>query len=387
MGNGSSGTSLWEGPASGGGSYKVVPSLSDPPAECCGSWTPDGKYYVFQSGYFAKSGIWAIRQGHHLFGGRPKPVALTEGPLSTSAPVVSRDGRRIFAIGTQRRGELVRYDSKTNEFNVYLGGISADHVEFSPDGKWIAYSTYPDGIIWRSRLDHTERLQLSPSSLTAWFPRWSPDGKHIAFIATSEGKPIKIYVVSSNGGSPQLLISDLNNQIDPNWSPDGNSLMYATEPAGSSNKPEGSRIEIMDLKSRRTSSLPGAGGLNAPRWSPDGRFVVATALTRDKWRSPGVVIFDFKTGAWTALEDDPIDNKWWSRDGKYFYFDKYANGDPAIFRIRMSDRHLERVASLQQIRRSPGVMGWWMGLTPDNSPMVLRDTSIQEIYALDWQRP
>jgi hypothetical protein len=39
------------------------------------------------------------------------------------------------------------------------------------------------------------------------------------------------------------------------------------------------------------------------------------------------------------------------------------------------------IAGLQQVRRSRGLMGWWMGLTPEDSPMVLRDTSIQEVYA------
>ena len=107
--------------------------------------------------------------------------------------------------------------------------------------------------------------------------------------------------------------------------------------------------------------------------------MVATALSQHRWRDPGVVIFDFKTGKWTGLEKEPIDNKAFSADGRYYYFDKYVDDDPAIFRIRMTDRKLERVVSLKDIRRSEGVMGWWMGLTPDGAPMVLRDTSIEEI--------
>jgi hypothetical protein len=121
--------------------------------------------------------------------------------------------------------------------------------------------------------------------------------------------------------------------------------------------------------------------------SPDGRFVVATSLSQGKWGNPAVMIFDFNTRSWTGLEKDPIDNKWWSMDGKYFYFDKYMENDPAIFRVRISDRQIERLASLKNMRRAFNEMGWWMGIAPDGSPMVLRDTSIEEIYALDWIAP
>jgi Tol biopolymer transport system component/DNA-binding winged helix-turn-helix (wHTH) protein len=378
------GTSIWEADANGQGSHRLLPPSRDSVAECCGNWSPDGRFYVFQSAHFGRTSIWVLRERSGLFAWRSSPVELTEGPLSMSSPVFSRNGRQIFAIGTQRRGELVRYNAKTGQFDIYLSGLSADHVEFSRDGQWIAYSTYPEGLIWRSRADGTERRQLSEPSITAWFPRWSPDGKRIAFTGTSAGKPVKIYVVPSSGGTAELLIAGATTEIDPNWSPDGKAIMFASVP-GAEGRNGTSRIETIDLTTHQVSVLPGSDGLNAPRWSPDGRQVVATALSHNQWRRPGVVIFDFKSGAWSGLEDDPIDNKWWSADGKYFYFDKYVDNDPAIFRIRLSDRRMERVAGLQHVRRSPGVMGWWMGLTPDSSPIILRDTSIQEVYSIQWR--
>jgi hypothetical protein len=76
----------------------------------------------------------------------------------------------------------------------------------------------------------------------------------------------------------------------------------------------------------------------------------------------------------------------WSHDGKYFYFDKFRETDPAIFRLRLSDHTLEKVVSLKNVPRAWGSLGWWMGLAPDDAPVVLRDTSIEEIYALDLER-
>jgi hypothetical protein len=77
----------------------------------------------------------------------------------------------------------------------------------------------------------------------------------------------------------------------------------------------------------------------------------------------------------------------WSRDGKYIYFDAPESADPAIYRARIPDRHIERVVSLAGIERVHGNIGKWIGLTPDNRPLILRDVHSQEIYALDWIEP
>jgi Tol biopolymer transport system component len=377
-------TSLWEVSAAGGKPYPLLSNWSDHSSACCGSWSPNGKYFVFQATQQGITSLWAIREKHKLFGRfRNRPVRLTQGPLDVSAPLFSSDGRRIFAVVRQRRGELVRYDASQHDFRLYLGGMSADHVEFSRDSQWIAYSTYPEEEIWRSRPDGSERLQLSSAPLAAIFPRWSPDGRQIAFMGTKPGGPVKIYIVPANGGDPEPLLPGSVPETDPNWSPDGDEIMFATLPSVNGVAKGRPAIQTIDLKSRKITTLPGSEGLQAPRWSPDGRFVVATALSEGKWANPAVVIYDFTTGKWTGFEKDPIDNKWWSADGKYFYFDKLIDNDPAIYRLRMSDRSIERVTGLKDVRRSFGDMGWWMGITPDGSPMVLRDTSIAEIYSLD----
>jgi Tol biopolymer transport system component len=56
---------------------------------------------------------------------------------------------------------LVRYDAKSGQFLPYLDGASISEVSFSPDGQWVAYVTYPNGILWRSRVDGTQKLQLT----------------------------------------------------------------------------------------------------------------------------------------------------------------------------------------------------------------------------------
>jgi hypothetical protein len=99
--------------------------------------------------------------------------------------------------------------------------------------------------------------------------------------------------------------------------------------------------------------------------------------------SQKLLLFDFTTSQWTELASMPITYPQWSRDGKYIYF----RSSPYLLRIRISDRKIEQCASLKDLRIAPSVFARWMGLAPDDSPMMLRDVGAQDIYALEWQVP
>jgi len=294
-------------------------------------------------------------------------------------PVPSRDGKRIFVVGVQPRAELVRYDAKTG-FVPYLGGMSAIGLAFSPDGQWVAYISVPDQALWRSKLDGSERLQLTNAS-TMWaaLPRWSPDGKQIVFMGRTMNTSWRAYLVSPNGGAPQDLIPGAEAGFDPAWFPNGESIILSLHNAGVT--PRG--ISILDLKTEKVSDLPGAENFFSPRWSPDGKYVAA--ITTD---SQKLMLFDRATSRWTELATmTTIGYPSWSRDGQYLYFDTILSDDPAFFRIRISDHKLERLVSLKGVRRFWGELGQWTGLAPDDSLLLVRDTSSQEIYALDFQAP
>jgi eukaryotic-like serine/threonine-protein kinase len=366
-------SSLWEVSAQGTNLHPLFPGWHNPPDECCGKWTADGKYFVYQS----QEQIWALSEkGGFLHPSTGKSVQWTSSPLGLFTPLPSKDGKKLFLVGRHYRGELTRFDSKSGRFTPFLSGISAEDVAFSKDGQWVAYVSYPEGILWRSKPDGSDKMQLSSPPLLAALPRWSPDGKQIAFFDSSLGKPGKTYLVSADGGSPQVpLPGDPEPQRYPNWSPDGDKIAFGGAPTD-----KNSAIRVLDLNTHQVSTLPGSRGLLAAHWSPDGRYIVALQVGLAE-----VVLFDFQTQKWSQLAKVRAVFLNWSRDGQYVYFLRWAK-DPAVLRVRITDRRLEQVADLTNFPTT-GNIGPWLGLGPDDSPLILKDIGTQDVYALDWEQP
>jgi Tol biopolymer transport system component len=320
-----------------------------------------------------------LSEGHgFLRKGSPTPVQLTTGPLSFDQALPGNDGHQIFVSGLQPRSELVRYDSRSQQFLPFLSGISVEQVDFSPDGQWAAYVTLPEFTLWRCRVDGSERLQLTSAPLYAILPRWSPDGKQIAFSAAQYGKPWKIFLVSAQGGAIQGLLSENRREMDPTWSPDGKQIVFGQDFTAAQD------IQVLNLQTHQLSVVPGSQGKFSPRWSPDGRFLAALSGDSQK-----LLLFDFKTQEWTdwLTGQNAFGYPTWSRDGKYLYFDSNFSSDRSYRRLKVGESKAEQIVSLKNLRRYFDFLGSWSGLAPDGTPLFIRDTSTQEIYALDVQFP
>jgi Tol biopolymer transport system component/DNA-binding winged helix-turn-helix (wHTH) protein len=379
---GNSSSSIWEMARDGSGLRPLLPGWNSVPHECCGNWTPDEKYFLFQSFRDGRNSVWALAEKSSWLGGTPRPVQLTNGPLDFAFPSVSQDGKRIFVVGSQPHCEIVHYDGKSG-FEQYLGGGSIRDVAFSPDGKWMAYVTVPETRLWRSRADGSERLQLTPDGMYGGLPRWSPDGKQIVFMGTNFTTDWLAYLISSDGTGLRKLIPGAKSGYDPGWSPDGKHIVVDIGAGGAPNPhPGGPNIIIYDLETTKVSPLPASQQLFSPRWSPDGRYIAA--ITMDSLK---LMLFDRVTQQWQELANIAIGYPSWSHDSKYIYFDTTLSEDATFLRVRISDHKLERLFSLKEMRRFWGPFGSWTGLAPDDSPLLVRDISSQEIYALDWHAP
>jgi len=226
------------------------------------------------------------------------------------------------------------------------------------------------------RADGTEQLQLTFPPMKVLLPRWSPDGKRLAFCDVPANGHMRIYTILREGGTPEALTSGEPDAHDPTWSPDGNALMFGY----GANLPDSS-IHVLNLNTHRVTGLPGSKGIYSPRWSPDGRYAVA--LTSGDWK---LMLFDFSTQKWEELGGSGAAFPNWSEDGRYVLFQ--AGAASAFYRVEISTHKTEEVAAIGNTQAQEGIPGFpWCGVTPDGAPLIARRAGTQEIYALDVDFP
>lgn len=369
-------TELWEISSSGKNAHPLLPGWNSPPAECCGSWTTDGRYYIFQSTRDGDSNLWQLDDKPGLFS-HSAPIQITNGPLSYQAPITSRNGDRIFFIGLNTRSELLSYDAQGSIFVPYAGNLSnARRVEFSRDQQWVAWIQQDDGSLWRSRLDGSQRVQLTTRPMQVFMMHWSPDGRQIVLMGREPGKMWKLYTVDTEGGHLQPLLDENRNEADPDWSADGKTIVFGRLPELMAEESQPKAIYLLDLNTKQMQQLPGSEGLFSPRWSPDGRYIAALSLDQTK-----LMLYDTVAKTWRMLAQENIADPAWSHDGKAIFFHDFVQEGQPIYKLTIADSRMERIAGLRDLRSADVVDYRFAGLAPGDIPLVNARMSTANIYS------
>jgi DNA-binding winged helix-turn-helix (wHTH) protein/Tol biopolymer transport system component len=377
---------LWQASAAGSNAQVRFTDWDEPNRECCGDWTPDGKYFLFASLYpDGISNLWAVRENRSwLHWRRPKPVRLTSTATPLWGPLSVRDGSRILAFGARSEFEHERYRPDFRQHLPFLPGIRALDLAISRDGNWVAIQGMPDRSLWRLKLDGTERVELVGSPVLVAHPRWSPDGTKIAFECQLPGGPPRACVVSAEGGAMQEVLPQKGEQSVPSWSADGKFIALAMNvlaPEGFSG-PKG--IYIVDWETRKATKLPESEGLTSPMWSPDGKYL--TAKTLDEHR---LLLFDAPAGKWKEIANGKLlsGHGAWTHDSKYLLIqDGFEPGQP-IYRLHAGDFKRERILSFESILSSGVDRCVLTDLTAEDAPIITLLLRGTRVYALDLYLP
>ena len=202
-------------------------------------------------------------------------------PASRGRPA----GKELFVVGADGNN-LIRL---TADQTITLSPA------WSPDGKSIIYTQFDmirgrqmGTVLKLHRLSTGKREILSARDGMNSGGSWSPDGKKIAMTLSFNGRP-ELYLVSADGGEPQPLsrsiqwrrlagegfqpsIAGLLFDVEPDWSPDGNRIVFSSARTGHP------MIYIVDVATRVATQLTFAGQYNAtPAWSPRGDKIVFAA--------------------------------------------------------------------------------------------------------------
>ena len=372
--------SLWQIEADGRKAHQLsfdwpVPIGRWGEGECCGDWSPDGRFFIFRSRRDRVSAIWIMPASSNFLKKQSAPTQLYSSSDRLNQPRFSADGRHIYLIHYHERRELSRYDKTKSTFTPYLDGGAERLLSFSRDGKWVAYRNESDGSLWRSRTDGSQALQLTSAPMDSYHPAWSPDGKQIAF-----DNGMRLYIVSVDGGVPRPLLPNDGDGIQPSWSPDGAFLIFTSWPPW-----RHPNIYKLDLRTGETSQLPGALGLENAEWSPDGKHIAASNASTQK-----IMLFNFASQSWSDLAQGSPDS-WgirWSKDSRLLYFQSAYNAEEQpIFRIHISDRSIEQITSSRQLQSADVLTYLMTGLTPENDPVVSLVYRNSDIDALELNLP
>jgi Tol biopolymer transport system component len=195
-------------------------------------------------------------------------------------------------------------------------------------------------------------------------PTWSADDKQIAFHAVQPGQPWKNFVISSQGGNPEPFPNEPSPQSGPDWMPGRDALVYSR--AWGADNPA---LYLFDRQSRRNEKIPGTEGLFGSRWSPSGRYMLATDA-----RTHRLLLVDLNSGKRTPIAG-PMAWPAWSPDSQYIYFVRW--GINSIFRVRVPDGREENVLEVP-FRVTP----WPFAIAPDGSLILLREHGRYDVYSL-----
>lgn len=365
-------SALWE--MRDGQARPLLPGWSRPASECCGSWTVDGKYFVFQSRHGGRSDLWM--QQEHAPGG---PVQITNGPLDFEAPVTGPDGHRVYFIGADPEIGLLRFRNDSKSFARMQGTFSsAALAAFSRDGQWVAWLNTMDGSLWRSRADGSDRFQVTASPLRVFMMRWSPDNKKLAIMAEEPGNPWRIYILDSSGGKLEPLLNESRSEADPDWSSDGKWLVMGRLPRNMSPETESRALYEVDVATRKITEIPGSVGLFSPRISPDGRFIAAIDLQQRSLK-----LFDRQSRSWRVLTAHSVADPQWSHDSRALYFqDNLESGKP-IYRVDVQTGKLQVIARLDDLRPLLARDYRLIALAPGDLPVVSAWTSNVNLFSID----
>ncbi len=322
--------------------------------------------------------VWKVKFGSRWWQPLIQIVPLRFVQGHTDGIAYDAKTSQLLVLSTQlERAEFVSFDPRIKEFRPLLPGASGTFLNYSRDGTRVVYVSFHDSALVASRPDGSETRQLTFPPEQAELPRWSPDGRQIAYMSKRPDSPWRIRVVDLQNGAIREASQGDDSQGAPTWSPDGKFIAFGEVECL---KARSCSIHRIDLATGKVGTLPGSEGLMTARWSPDGRFIAAMNQEQNK-----VMLFDVRSEKWRKLADAiPGPDLSWSADSNYLYAN--VPGTAAqIVRVRISDGSRETMFQFRSqdkfdLADSEDTQ---FSVAPDDSIILHHRILSEEVYAYD----
>ncbi len=371
------GQSIWEIRADGSGLRRVDVGWKNPTSICCGAWTPDGRYFIFAETNDGYPRLWARREKGSWWRRSPRgPFLLVSEATGSDSPLVGPDGKHLYFYRRETQLDMHRMNVATGNFSAFLPGVRPVMFSLSRDGEWIAYVDLNTGSLCRSRISGQDLSVLPLSGMKVGFPRWSPDGRELVLNGRPSGKPPSAYVLPAEGGRFEPVASGVNGISDPDWGPDGHTLVVDQSLPVARPPSSKSVLAFVDLRNHQLKEIPGSENLHTPRWSPDGRFLAALTET-----GGDLEIFDVEASRWQVVaHGDSLGTPAWSADSAFVYYQDLLSGGEPLFRFNIGSGKAEKVADFRSVLDGGVHRSVFQALAPDGSPIIGFQRGSGDIY-------
>lgn len=245
----------------------------------------------------------------------------------------------------------------------------------SPEGEWVAYQVRTADMakdkrvthIWMASWDGTRQVQLTYSPQSEHTPRWSPDGRYLAFLTARGGDedPEQVWLLDRLGGEAKPLTGFNGAVVDYAWSPDSKRLALVVADEDPNRKKQGEEektappividryyfkedetgyltslrqhLYVLDVQTRQAEILtPGAFDEGWPAWSPDGEYIAFLSKREadpDRTNEYGLYVIAPQAGAQPRLVTRLQGGDWmvspsWRPNGREIAF--VTAGDPKL---------------------------------------------------------
>lgn len=171
--------------------------------------------------------LWEVRFSNRWWEPKETIVPISRQQIPMNGLAFDRASRKAYVIrNSSVGGGFKKIDARTKEVQQILPGITGAFLDYSPNREWVSYSTLSDLNLWISKVDGRSARQLTFPPEVVELARWSPDGKHLAFMKSSPGHPWRIYIQDLAGGAAREASAGDDGQGAPSWSADGKYIAY-----------------------------------------------------------------------------------------------------------------------------------------------------------------